>query len=428
MRPPAGCPQSKPNTYYLLKKTLYGLKRSPRHWYHTAKRLLAEIGLHTLPNSKCIFVGTPIPGKPPLYLGLYVDDFVYFSESSEVEKHFEKQFSEKTTVDFMGEATHFLGIKIQQQQTESTLTIHLSQPAFTEQLLTGPHLNPNCNPVPTPYRSGLPVDAVPTVHLPHQDKQLLIAKMRSIIGSLIWLSQATRPDISTITNMLAKYQANPSPGHLVSAQYVLKYLKGTIHKGIRYSSEDTTHLSSFLKFPLDPTKLTAQADANWGPQDASVTSTNMNTPQHPFKSRSVSGYLLWLGGPLHWSSKRQKITARSSAEAEIYATDECVKQIQYLRNIIHDMHTNHLLLSKTTTIYNDNMACVHWSQSMTTKGLRHIQMRENAIREEVYNKHIKILHIEGKVNMSDLFTKEDKDRRHFKTIVDLLLYDPIISL
>eukprot|EP00957_Ditylum_brightwellii_P013952 1052871-Ditylum_brightwellii.AAC.1 len=31
IRPPAGCPNSKPNTYWLLKRTLYGLKQSPRH-------------------------------------------------------------------------------------------------------------------------------------------------------------------------------------------------------------------------------------------------------------------------------------------------------------------------------------------------------------------------------------------------------------
>eukprot|EP00957_Ditylum_brightwellii_P037206 2816899-Ditylum_brightwellii.AAC.1 len=31
VRPPAGCPISKPNTYWKLNKTLYGLQRSPLH-------------------------------------------------------------------------------------------------------------------------------------------------------------------------------------------------------------------------------------------------------------------------------------------------------------------------------------------------------------------------------------------------------------
>jgi hypothetical protein len=47
-------------------------------------------------------------------------------------------------------------------------------------------------------------------------------KLRIILGSLNWLSTQMRPDISTITNMIAKYQTNPSPGHLVAAaKYVL---------------------------------------------------------------------------------------------------------------------------------------------------------------------------------------------------------------
>eukprot|EP00957_Ditylum_brightwellii_P096735 7367439-Ditylum_brightwellii.AAC.1 len=40
IRPPAGCPNSKTNTYWLLKRTLYGLKQSPWHWFLKATELL----------------------------------------------------------------------------------------------------------------------------------------------------------------------------------------------------------------------------------------------------------------------------------------------------------------------------------------------------------------------------------------------------
>jgi hypothetical protein len=58
---------------------------------------------------------------------------------------------------------------------------------------------------------------------------------------------------------------------------------------------------------------------------------------------------------------------------------------------------------------------------MTTKGLRHITIRENAIRESVDNKFIRVLHIEGKTNIADIFTKEMKDILHFCTLRDLLV-------
>ena len=44
VRPPKGCPRSRPGTYWKLKKTLYGLSRSPRHWYDTFSGMLKEIG------------------------------------------------------------------------------------------------------------------------------------------------------------------------------------------------------------------------------------------------------------------------------------------------------------------------------------------------------------------------------------------------
>ena len=73
-----------------------------------------------------------------------------------------------------------------------------------------------------------------------------------------------------------------------------------------------------------------------------------------FKSRSISGYVLTLHGPLHWQSKRQTITARSSAEAEIYATDKCIKLSQYVAYILQDLSLYEDIVPDTIDVYNDN--------------------------------------------------------------------------
>ena len=169
-------------------------------------------------------------------------------------------------------------------------------------------------------------------------------------------------------------------------------------------------------------KITPFTDANWGPQDQSKPKPNdPHAEVDIFKTRSLSGFLLWMHGPVHWVSKRQTITARSTAEAEIYATDECTKFLQYIRHILEELNLAHKLMPNPTTIYNDNAACVAWSHSMSTKGLRHIQIRENAVREEVQNGNIVIRHIAGKLNCSDLFTKEDKDVQHYVLIVSHIM-------
>jgi hypothetical protein len=107
-RPPPGCWITPPNTYWKLKKTLYGLKRSPWHFYELAKKTLLSIGLQQYPFlSPCIFYGTLIKGEPPLYLGLYVDDFYYFSASKAVEQKFEKDFGGKWTWNLMDQSHIF---------------------------------------------------------------------------------------------------------------------------------------------------------------------------------------------------------------------------------------------------------------------------------------------------------------------------------
>ena len=432
--PPKGCPITPPKTYLLLKKTLYGLKRSPRHWYETAKKALLAIGLQPCPNAPCIFHGSIIPGKAPLYVGLYVDDFIYFSSDPTVEQAFETLLPSKTTlkIDFNGPIHHFLGIKFTHSiSPDGHLTIHLSQEADIQQLLQDNNLHTATTLIkPTPYRSGHPVDTVPNIEMPITHRIDLETKLRAIIGSLNWISSQTRPDISTITNIIAQYQNNPSPGHLDAAKYVLRYLKGTPTLGITFSSSSNPHLETFVKFPIPPNHIQPFSDANWGPQDASIPKQD-DPPQDLdlFKSRSISGFLIWLGGPLHWVSKRQSITARSSAEAEIYAVDECTKCIQHITNILRDLAIFHLFTNNGAPIpiQNDNEAAVKWSHNMTTKGLRHIQMRDNAVREQVQLGLITVEHIGGKQNLADTFTKEEKDTEHFLACRNILVLQPPLT-
>ena len=165
-------------------------------------------------------------------------------------------------------------------------------------------------------------------------------------------------------------------------------------------------------------------DANWGPQDQSTSKHASTVPLDLFKSRSISGYLLWFNGPLHWVSKRQTITARSTAEAEIYATDECVKSLIHLDMLVSGLGLQQHIMPRPILVLNDNAACVSWSRNTTTKGLRHVQVRENAVRESVQSDFVRIEHVAGKLNLADLFTKEHKDDNHFLTLCDQILSPP----
>ena len=224
IKPPKGCPTTSSKTYLLLKKTLYGLKRSPHHWYETCRKTLMSLGLQPCPNAPCIFTGTLIKGQPPLYLGLFVDDFIYFSANSEVERKVEQLFGQIYTVDFSREVKHFLGIKFANVRHEDGhLDIYMNQPKDIAELIKKAGLDqPQTLTAPTPYRSSLPVDSVPDLDLPNSERDKLNKLLQELVGSMNWLATQTRPEIATITNILSQYNTKCSPGHIKSAKYAIR--------------------------------------------------------------------------------------------------------------------------------------------------------------------------------------------------------------
>jgi len=134
--------------------------------------------------------------------------------------------------------------------------------------------------------------------------------------------------------------------------------------------------------------------------------------------------VIWLGAPLTWCSDGQTYTARSSYEAKIGSVDECTKTLQQIANILKDLEPFELYTDGPVIIHNDNAACIQWAHNMTTKGIRYIQIRENAVREQVQTDFIEVQHIAGRLNNSDIFTKEDKDVTHFQQCRDALCVPP----
>ena len=71
-----------------------------------------------------------------------------------------------------------------------------------------------------------------------------------------------------------------------------------------------------------------------------------------------------------------------------------------------------------TVLYNYNKAMVNWVRKLTTKGVCHLELCETKVREWDQEKIVQILHVAGKYNPSDNFTKEMKDGAHFCCLCD----------
>ena len=429
VRPPPGCPFSAPGELWLLHKTLYGLRRSPKHWYDALCAALVFIGMTPLAHDPCVFTGTPIPGGPPLYLGVYVDDFTYFSASDEVERVFEAALSSQLTIDWMGEVGWYLGKAYEWARSpDGTLSVTLTQTAKIEAMLED-HQMSDCNPVRSPYRSGLVIDSIPHDGCDPLFKPDIVKPYQRLVGGLNWLSTSTRPDLCVAVSLLSQFSHNPSEGHLDAARYVLRYLQGTKDYGVRFTQNRcfTDHIEDWVHRPLGTSECIAFTDANWGPQDASHPPPDRVVHITEESVRSLLGHvLIRSGGPIAWGCMREPRTSHSSCQAEILAMDEGSKTIRLLRNIMHDLGLPDS--AHPTPLYNDNRGSIDWSRGAAlSKKLRHLNIREVCVRDCVRLSETTTHHIPGVFNVADIFTKEHKSAPLFSDLASQLIFPRLHS-
>ncbi len=143
VQPPSGDPKAQPHEYWLLLCTLYSLCWSPCHWYNKITKILVFIGLTPTLKDPCLFTGfVHDPHQPdapslvhPLLLGLYVDDFIYFSEDPAVEALFCHLLGEHCKVDFIGIVEWFLGVHFSWRISSSNVSVHMNQSGFASNLV-----------------------------------------------------------------------------------------------------------------------------------------------------------------------------------------------------------------------------------------------------------------------------------------------------
>ncbi|GFR76714.1 retrovirus-related pol polyprotein from transposon tnt 1-94 [Elysia marginata] len=77
---------------------------------------------------------------------------------------------------------------------------------------------------------------------------------KEIVGSLIYIMTATRPDLCYVVTRLSQYMAEPTKNHMVAAKHVLRYLKATIDQKLTYVKTSN----------VENIKLVGACDADWG--------------------------------------------------------------------------------------------------------------------------------------------------------------------
>lgn len=200
---------------------------------------------------------------------------------------------------------------------------------------------------------------------------------REIIGSLLYLSTKTRPDIAYGVNFCSRYVEEPSQERITDIKHILKYLNGNKEHGIEYKNNKEKNL------------LKAYCDADFAGD--------------PETRRSTTGYvILYAGGAISWCSRKQSVIALSSTEAEYIAAAECCKELLYLKTLFEELLNYEIKIELNV----DNQSAIALIKNgILNKRSKHIDVKFRFIHELVRENIIKIKYCPTNEQLADIFTK-----------------------
>jgi len=180
-------------------KSLCGLKQAPKQWHEKFDRTLTSEGFVINEANRCVYY--LYGGGGGVILCLYVDDILIFVINIDVINEVKSFLSKSFDMKDLREANVILNIKLIKVENEITL----SQSHYVEKVLSRFGYI-DSKPSPTPYD--------PSVML-RKNRKIAKDQLRysQIIGSLMYLASATRPDISFAVSKLSRFMSNPGTDH-----------------------------------------------------------------------------------------------------------------------------------------------------------------------------------------------------------------------
>ena len=365
----------------VVQKPIYGMAQAGRRWQRTLFPWLTdELKFKQLHADPCLFEikstrNTPDgPREERLILGCYVDDLqVLYSHDDEHSLYawFVESLQARWEVEDEGDLTDLLNV-------EFSFTEHgvcLRQTGYIEKMARSffPDGVPTGKCYRVPCDQALPQLVADALTQSAEDvSPSLLKQYQSIVGSLLYCSVQTRPDVAYAVGMLCRAMGKPTAELHLAALHVLCYLYRTRELGLRYSP--------------DQRDVSGMSDADWAVK------------------HSTTGYVfMFNSAAISWSSQKQKSISLSSCEAEIMAASEAAREAVYLDGFSEELGAP---LSGPLSLSVDNTGArdlaynpEHHARS------KHIERRHFFIREMVENMRIQVPYVNTVDNLADFFTK-----------------------
>ena len=234
MRLPPGYEDSyEENKICKLRKTLYGLKQSPRVWFGKFTRTMKMLGYRQCNGDHTLFF-QHFQTRGVTILIVYVDDIIITGNNEEEAIKLEMQLTAHFEIKNLGALKYFLGIEIAQSEKGYLMT----QQKYILDLLNETKLlqgKINNTPIETNHR----------LTTSEGDPKIEVGSYQRLIGKLLYLAH-TRPDISYPVNVLTQFMHSPQRSHYQAALRVLSYLKGTVGLGLTFKKSGKLDLLIYM--------------------------------------------------------------------------------------------------------------------------------------------------------------------------------------
>lgn len=384
----------------LLKKSLYGLKQSPRNWYKLISTFIVdEMGFKATVSDPCLFVKVSRTGEE-MILFLFVDDLqVGVADADEAEwAEYQALLKERFNITDLGESTYMLGMRIARDRAAGTIT--LSQEPYFDKALARFGLD-KCKTAPTPGVKAGGRDSVMRDSPSRKreggkaSKPIDVLLYQEKVGTLMYAAISTRPDIAYAVNKLARHMLAPTAENGRACDRVFRYLAGTKSLGLVFGrNRDAKGIS-----------VSAYADADWGGDQSD--------------RRSTTGWIAMLNGdPISWASKRQKVVSQSSCEAELYAEAAGINELKWLSGLLGELGVR---VTSAPTLFGDNQS----TQSLTRNGIKsertkHIDIKYHFVTDEVEKGNVQLQWIPTTEQLADVLTKALGVQQHTALIKQLM--------
>lgn len=363
MHLPPGFKTDDPTKVCRLRKSLYGLKQSPRCWFSKLSNTLLKFGFTQSYEDYSLF--SFIEGNICLHILVYVDDFIIAWNDVATIQRFKNYLNKHFKMKDLGKIKYFLGLEV----ARGPEGIFVSQRKYALDIVAECGLlGAKPSPVPTELNHKLPSSKSPLLTDP--------GKYRRLVGRLIYLT-FTRPELSYIVHLLSQFMQNPRDDHWLAALRVVRYLKGTPDQGIMLSS--TCDM-----------QLTAYCDADWS--------------ACPITRRSLSAYVVLLGDSLvSWKTKKQRTVSRSSAEAEYRSMADTTCELKWLKRLLQQFGFSH---PQPMRMFCDSQSAIYIAKNpVFHERTKHVENDCHTVRDAVQAKLLTTKHISTKHQPAYLLTK-----------------------